>query len=46
MAVGSVASSAASGGVLGICVEWVLALCGGGGVLASGVSLVVGLSQA
>ena len=38
-------ASAASGGVLGIVVELVLALIGGGRVLASCVALVVRLSE-
>ena len=45
MALNSVWASAASGGMLGIAVEWVMTLIGGGRVLASCVALVVCLSE-
>ena len=45
VALESVGASAASGSVLGIVVELVLALIGGGRVLASCVALVVCLSE-
>ena len=45
VALDSVWASAAGGGVLGIAIEWVLTLIGGGRVLAGCVALVVCLSE-
>ena len=46
MAVDSVFTGAAGGGVLAVCVKKVLALCCGSCVLAGGESMVVWLAEA